>query len=91
MAGHVRHQGLNEVSQFCRLDHLVPHQRDVVLAEVEYTFRGVSLARAAAVKGKLSHAWAKQLDSGRVRLGSLWSVLWVKKRLDWGLILCMGT
>ena len=57
-----------------------------MLAEVEYTFRGVSSGESCCCQGQALGPKTKQLNSvvARVRLGSQWSVLWVKKHLERG-------
>ena len=84
--GHVWHQELNEVHQFCCLDHFVPDQQVVVIAEVEHTFRGVSVGESCCCQGPALAPSTIQLDRlvGRLRLGPQWSVLWEKKHSEPG-------
>ena len=81
----VRHQGLDEIPQLRQLDNFVPHYQEVVIAEVECTFHGVSMGEGCCCQGQ-ALARTVQLDRavGCISFGPQWSVFWVKKHLVTG-------
>ena len=57
--------------------------QEVVIIEVEDTFRGVSMAESCCSQGQALAPGIVQLDRvvGRICFGHQWSVFWVKKHL----------